>query len=56
MGSQKEMKKKFRRTQIPCRSSIRTWIALASIFALTLGHGIAGADVLDYLAPWSVGS
>ena len=56
MGSQKEMKKKFRRTQISSRSSIRTWIALASIFALTLGHGIAGADVLDYLAPWSVGS
>ncbi|MFH0958661.1 MAG: hypothetical protein V1897_08160 [Pseudomonadota bacterium] len=56
MGSQKEMKKKFRRTQIPCRSSLRTWIAFASIFALTLGHGVAGADVLDYLAPWSVGS
>jgi hypothetical protein len=56
MGSQKEMKKKFRRTQISSRSSLRTWIALASIFALTLGHGIAGADMLDYLAPWSVGS
>ena len=56
MGSQKEMKMKSRPTQISRRSSLRTLIALASIFALTLVNGTSIADPLEFLAPWSVGS
>ena len=56
MGSQNEMKKRLSRTKINNRSRIWTWIALVSVFALTLGQGMAGADPLDFLAPWSIGS
>ncbi len=56
MGSQNEMKKRLSRTKINERSRIWVWIVLVSIFALTLGQGIAGADPLDFCAPWSIGS
>ncbi|MGO8881675.1 MAG: hypothetical protein ACLPVO_14240 [Desulfomonilaceae bacterium] len=56
MGSQNQMKKKLNFIRICYRSRIRFLIALASVFALTLGQGIAGADSLDFLAPWSIGS
>ncbi|MGP8284211.1 MAG: hypothetical protein ACLQT6_16045 [Desulfomonilaceae bacterium] len=56
MGSQNEMKKRLSRTRINDRSRIWVWIALVSIFTLTFGQGMAGADPLDFLAPWSIGS
>ena len=55
MGSQHEMKKKLGPAPIAHRSRIVFWIALASIFFMTIGNGSAKADMLDYLAPWSVG-
>jgi len=56
MGSQNLMKKKPSRARKSYRSRIRIGIAIASVFALTLAHGISGADPLEFLAPWSVGS
>ncbi len=56
MGSQNEMKKRISRTRINERSRIWVWIAIVSIFTMTFGQGIAGADPLDFLAPWSIGS
>jgi hypothetical protein len=56
MGSQNEMKKRLSRTRINERSRIWVWIAIVSIFTMTFGQGIAGADSLDFLAPWSIGS
>ena len=56
MGSHNDMKKRLSRTKINERSRIWVWIAIVSIFTLTFSQGIAGADSLDFLAPWSIGS
>jgi hypothetical protein len=56
MGSQNRRKKTVSETNNRGRLCHRVWIAFLMISTIVLGQGIAGADALEYLSPWSIGT
>jgi hypothetical protein len=56
MGSQNRRKKTVSGTNINGNFGHAIWITLFMISALVLGQGVAGADALEYLSPWSIGT
>jgi hypothetical protein len=56
MGSQNRRKKTVSGTNSSGKLCNRVWIAFLMISTIVLGQGIAGADALEYLSPWSIGT
>lgn len=56
MGPQNPRKKNVAGSNKSGKSSTRVRIAFLIVSAIISGHGIAGADALDYLSPWSIGT
>jgi hypothetical protein len=56
MGSQNRRKKTVSETNSIGKLCHRVWIAFLMISTIVLGRGIAGADALEYLSPWSIGT
>jgi hypothetical protein len=56
MGPQNPRKKIVAGSDDSGRSSTRVRIVFLIVSAIILGHGTAGADALEYLSPWSIGT
>ena len=56
MGPQNRRRKIVAESHNSRKSTTRASLALLIVSVIILGHGIAGADSLDYLAPWSIGT
>jgi hypothetical protein len=56
MGSQNRRKKTVSDRSSSGKLCHRVWIAFLIVSTIVLGQGLAGADALEYLSPWSIGT
>lgn len=56
MGSQNRRRNRKTRIRVAQTSYIRIWTIFCAVLCVISGHGMALADPLDFLAPWSIGT